>query len=309
MKPRVLVLYYTQSGQLRNILDSITSKITAEVDLAFCEIVPETPWPFPWKPLTFFDAMPETVFRKPAPVKALPADVVSGDWDLVILGYQPWFLHPSQPTTAFLQSEDAKKLLAGKPVITVIGCRNMWLHAEECVKEDLLKIGANLVGNIVLVDTNPNLVSTLTVIRWAFKGIKERTRFLPVAGVQDKDVQDAARFGPIILKHLKDKDWSSLQTALLDADALTLNTGLVLLEQRGMKNFRKWAKYIAAKGGPGDPARAGRVTQFQRLLIVAIFILSPISSLAAGIQRRLKDKKLREAVKYHKQLKYEPGML
>ena len=306
MKPRILVLYYSQSGQLRDILDSLTSQIKEQAEFTFAQIEPVTPFPFPWKPSTFFDAMPETVLQTPGPVKPLPAAVTEKEYDLVLFGYQPWFLHPSQPVTAFLQSEHAQ-ILKGKPVVTVIGSRNMWLNAEEKVKEHFLRIGAQLVGNIVLVDTNPNLVSVLTVIRWAFKGQKERSRFLPAAGVQHEDIKSVSKLGPVILSHLQEHKLDTLQDELLKNGALTLNTGLVLLEKRGMKNFRFWAAYIREKGGPGDPARAGRVTKFKRLLIVAIFILSPISNLTAFIQRQLQKKSLLKDVAYFRQMGYEPG--
>ena len=49
-------------------------------------------------------------------------------FDLVILAYQVWYLAPSGPITAFLKSEAGRRLLHGRPVVTVIACRNMWLH-------------------------------------------------------------------------------------------------------------------------------------------------------------------------------------
>ncbi|XZF15600.1 hypothetical protein ACTHGU_05645 [Chitinophagaceae bacterium MMS25-I14] len=309
MKPRILVLYYSQSGQLRQIIDSLTSEIKDDVILDYAVIEPAQSFPFPWKATSFFDAMPETVQRIPGPVKPLAEDIVQKDYDLVILGYQPWFLHPSQPVTAFLQSESAARLLKGRKVLTVIGCRNMWLNAQECMKEELIRTGAALVGNIVLTDSYPNLVSTLTVIRWAFTGQKERSRFLPPAGVQDADIRATKRFGPVILHHLQNNSTGSLHQDLLSKGAIELKPGLVLLEKRGIKNFRYWAKYIRKKGGPGDPARFGRVTQFKRLLIVAIFILSPISNFTAFIQRQLQKKSLLKDVDYFKGLEYEAGRI
>lgn len=308
MKQRILVLYYSQSGQLRDILDSLISDIHADADFTFAPIEPVTPFPFPWKPLSFFDAMPESVQQLPIPIKPLPKSVTDGEYDLILFGFQPWFLHPSQPINSFLKSNDAA-FLKGNNIVTVIGSRNMWLNAEEKVKEDFLRIGAHLVGNIVFVDTNPNLVSVLTVIRWAFQGQKERSRFLPAAGVQEAEVEGARLFGPIILEHLQGKKLDTLHQKLVDHGALHLNTGLVLLEKRGIKNFRFWAKYIRDKGGPGNPARAGRVNQFQRLLIVAIFILSPISNFTAFLQRQIQKKTLLRDVEYFKKLGFEPGKI
>ncbi len=308
MKPSILVLYYTQTGQLRNILDSIMSDITSVADIDYVSVEPVKPFPFPWKTVPFFDAMPETVQHIPIEIKPLPKEVMDKNYDLVIFGYQPWFLNPSQPITALLKGEFAK-VFNNKPVITVIGCRNMWLHAQEKVKEYLEAANARLVGNIVLNDTNGNLVSLLTVIRWSFKGQKEASGMLPAAGVQDKDIFEAKRFGGTILKHLKEDNLINLQRDLQAQGAVNLLPGLVILERRGIKNFRKWAKFIREKGGPGDPNRIGRLLLFKRLLTVAVFILSPISSLTASIQLIINKNSLLKDVDYFKQLQFEKGRL
>lgn len=302
-KPRILALYYTQSGQLKDILDSLFSEIQSSVEIDYVAIQPLQPFPFPWTATTFFDAMPESVEHLPAPVCPLPNEVFQKEYDLIILGYQPWFLNPSQPITAFLQSDDAR-ILKGKQVITVIGCRNMWLHAQEKVKQYLIKQQAKLVGNICLFDTNTNIISTLTVIRWAFTGQKEAGRWLPAAGVQDKDIQAASRFGKIILTCLQ-QQLNIKHEQLLEEGAIKLDPGLVLLEQRGIKNFRFWSKYIREKGGPGASKRLSRVLLFKRLLIVGIFILSPISSLTAFIKLQLHKKRLSKDVEYFKGVSFE----
>jgi hypothetical protein len=165
------------------------------------------------------------------------------------------------------------------------------------------------VGNIVLTDTNPNLVSLLTVIRWSFKGQKHASGMLPAAGVQDKDIADAGRFGFVIYKHLNADNLIGLQHELLMQKAVLLKPGLVVLEQRGIKNFRKWAKFIRDKGGPGDPNRSGRVLLFKNLLLVAIFILSPVSFLTAKLKQLLKYNSLMRDVEYFKQLLFEKGRL
>ena len=351
-KPRILVIYFSQTGQLRSILDSTLSQVAPQLDLSYAAIEAQTPWPFPWKASSFFDAMPESVVQQPAPVKPLPEAIKKGDYDLIILGWQPWFLHPSQPITAFLQSPDAA-ILSGKPVITVVGSRNMWLNAGEKIKEHLVGLEARLVGSIVFTDSNTNLISLLTIIRWSFSGKREATRWLPQAGVQDSDIRKADRFGAPILEyaqalsearynsqgadsHLQEaypderasdefraemvtleseesnnipQHIPSLHSKLMSLGAIQLNTGLVLLEQRGIKNFRFWAKYIREKGGPGAMERQGRVTNFKRLLITAIFVLSPISSFTAFIQRNLQKKRLLKDVEYFKSLNYEKGRI
>ena len=308
MRPKILVLYYTQTGQLRQILDSILSDVTGIAAIDYVAIEPAKPFPFPWTMLEFLDTMPETVENIPIEIKPLPSSITDKDYDLIIFGYQPWFLNPSQPTTGFLNTEYIK-VFNGKPVVTVVGCRNMWLHAQEKIKDYLHTANAHLVGNIVLSDPHSNIISLLTVIRWSFKGQKEASGMLPAAGVQDKDILEAKRFGNIIYKHLQTDNLIDLQRELLANGAVHLKPGLVILEQRGIKNFRIWAKFIRKKGGPGDPNRAGRLMLFKNLLLVAIFILSPISSFTALIKELIKRSSLLKDVAYFKGLNYEKGKL
>src|SRR5690606_35693197 len=132
---------------------------------------------------------------------------------------------PSQPITGFLRSEEATKLLRDRPVLTVIGCRNMWLNGQEEVKQDLRAAGASLVGNIVLQDDHPNIISTLTVIRWAFTGQKQAAGILPAAGVADHDIRRSSRFGTVIYRHLTENKLQDLQHDLLMSGAINLDPG------------------------------------------------------------------------------------
>jgi hypothetical protein len=297
--PKILVIYFTQTGQLKAIIDNVLAPLQGKADITFEEIVPVTPFPFPWSKQAFYDAMPECVLHRPSAVK--PMKVRADEhFDLVIFAYQPWFLSPSQPITAFLQSEDGKRLLRGKNVITLVGARNMWLNPQERVKQYLHEAGANLVGNVVLVDKHNNLVSVLTVFRWAFKGQKEASGMLPEAGVSSSDIKAATRFGEPIGQALAQNQWNSLQPTLLKLGAVEINPNLVALEARAQKPFRFWAKYIAEKGGPGAPERQGRIKMYRTLLILGIFTLTPITAISAKLAVLFNRKKLEEEVEYHK---------
>jgi len=301
-RPKILVVYYTQTGQLKRIIDNVLAPIRDKADIVFEELVPVEPFPFPWKKQQFYDAMPESVQGTPRAIKPLKVDV-HAHFDLVVLAYQPWFLSPSQPTAAFLQSNEARQLLNGKKVVTLLGSRNMWLNAQEKVKGYLSKAGANLVGNIVLVDTSPNLISVITVLRWAFKGKKEATWLLPPAGVQEKDIAASSRFAAPIAQALEQKSWDDLHPRLLAAQSVDLKPNLVLLEERGVKAFRFWAKFISDKGGPGAASRQGRVSMYRGLLLVGIFVLTPITLLSSLIKLNLNRNALQKEVEYYKSIR------
>lgn len=306
MKPAILVIYYSQSGQLKSIMNRMLAPISEQCAIDFAEIKPVKPFPFPWSAKVFFDCMPESVQQIPEEI--IPLDIPEKKYDLVVLAYQPWFLSPSIPVNSFLRSQQAA-FLKDQKVLTVIGSRNMWLNAQEKVKESLGNLGANLVGNIVFFDRNPNLTSVLTIIRWTFKGQKEATRWMPEAGVQQRDIQNADRFAKPLLTAIQRADFSSLQTELLLKDAVELKPGLIILEKRGITNFRKFSLFILEKGSRGDVNRASRVRLFQRLLFIGVFILSPISNLTAGLISLLRKKTLMQEVDYFKNIAYRKNAI
>lgn len=306
MRPRILIIYYSQTGQLKKIIDQLLSPIAQYCEIEVAEVKPKKPFPFPWTSEVFFDCMPESVQLISEEIE--PIEKPPGSFDLVILGYQPWFLSPSIPINSFLQSKYAG-ILRNQNVLTIIGSRNMWLNAQEKVKQRLLDLEAQLVGNIVFFDRSPNLLSILTIIRWSFKGQKEATRFMPEAGVQQKDIQNADRFGEMILSAMQNQQFSTLHQQLLERDAVELQPGLVVLEKRGIKNFRKFSTFILEKGNRGDIARKSRVVLFKRLLIIGVFILSPISNVTAKLTVLFKKKALEKEVEYFKNIGYKKNAI
>src|SRR5690554_903578 len=246
--------------------------------------------------------MPETVLQIPIDIQGMP-EVFEKDYDLVILGIQPWFLSPSQPVNSFLKSKWSQ-VLKNKPVITVIACRNMWLNAIEKVKGELNKLNAKHVGHIVLEDKHSNITSTLTVIRWMFKGQKEKSKRLPEAGVSKDHILASRRFTLPIQEAVIENNYDHLQEKLLFQNAVSLHPNLIVLEKRGLSQFPKWAKRIRSKGKPGDLKRKPLVTKFKNLLIIAIFVLSPISSLIGKIQALIQRKQLKKDVAYFKSVNY-----
>lgn len=305
---KILVVYFTQSGQMRDIVTALCKDMEGQAEIDYAAIELEQPYPFPWVAYdTFFDAMPESVLGINFPVKPMP-QIKEKDYDLVILGYQPWYLSPSIPFNSFLQSEWAS-VLSGKPVVTIIGCRNMWLNAQEKVKQSLLNLNARLVGNIALDDKNPNITSTLTIVRWMLKGEKAATEKAPEAGVSMQDIQASARFGPTILHWLQGNQQDDLQSKLLEQGAIQLRPNLIVMEGNGARLFPNWAANARKLGLPGDPARQKVLKKFKVTLFISIFILSPISGGLAKLKTLLQKKKIMEDLAYFRQTAYQKGKI
>lgn len=297
----VLVVYYSQTGQLFDILQQLTSTIQSEeVNVTFHEIQPIRTYDFPWKGPEFYDTFPESYLQIPEPLKATPEEVLQKKYDLVILGYQVWFLTPSIPINSFLKTEAAKKLLQDTPVVTVIGCRNMWIMAQEKMKRLLQDCGANLVGNIALVDRNINHVSVITIQHWLFSGKKTRyLGFFPKPGVSEEDIQGAKKFGTPIKKALQLNQFDSLQEQLVSLDAVRIKPFLVTTDSRANVIFSKWAQLIIKKGGPGTPKRQKWLVLFKYYLLFAIWVIAPIVFIVFLLTYIPRLKQIKEEKKYY----------
>lgn len=271
----VLVLYYTQSGQLEDIAKSITNPLAEDksITMTFCEIKMKKPFPFPWDNVSFFDAFPESYLEIPSEIEPIDEAVLNQKYDLIILAYQIWFLSVSIPVNSFLKSSYATKLLKDTPVVTVIGCRNMWIMAHQKLKNHLKNLNAKLVGNIVLVDRAPNLISVITIVEWMFSGEKKKyLGIFPKPGVSESDIKNAEEFGESLHTALTHSDFKNLQQNLIQQNAVEINDFLLKAETKGSKIFSKWAKFIITK----KDSRRLWLKAFNVYLFLAIWIISPI---------------------------------
>jgi hypothetical protein len=299
---KVLVLYYSQTGQLKEIANNCLSPLVNDnsVEVDFVKIETEHQFPFPWTRLTFFNAFPESVYGTPFKLKPIKVDSQK-DYDLVILAYTVWYLNPSIPISSLLQHDDAKRIFEGKKVITLLGSRNMWVLAQERVKGHLKELDADLIGNIVLIDRNKNLVSIITIIRWMFYGKKNPFLGFPRAGIIQEDIESSSKFGEVVLGRLKRNDHRDMQAELNAIGAVDINPSLLILEKRATKLFGMYAGFLSKKGGFYDKGRLGRVSLLSYLLPVGAFILSPITTISSYFISVIKRKELNAEIRYYKQ--------
>jgi hypothetical protein len=301
---KILVLYYSQTGQLTEIVNSVTTELKndREVELTFEKIQPKDPYPFPWTGKQFFQAFPESVKEIPCELNPITCET-NTRFDLVILAYQIWFLSPSIPISSFLKTDEAKKIFNGCPILTIIGCRNMWVMAHERIKEQISKLGGRLVGNIVLIDRAPNLISVVTIIRWLVNGRREGKgvfkKLFPRAGVSQKDVTDSRKYGRDILNALKDGEFNELQKRLVEKKAVEIKPVLVSIEKRGYMMFKIWAKLVLRKGTYNDPNRATLLVFFKYYLFAVIFLVSPLASVIFYLIHLINREKTRKSIRYY----------
>ncbi|WP_294247914.1 dialkylrecorsinol condensing enzyme DarA [uncultured Chryseobacterium sp.] len=275
MKKNILVIYYTQTGQLEEIVKNMARPFedkAEEYEVTYYNIRLKKDFPFPWPSDVFFNTFPESYLQIPSEILPPPAEVLNTKFDLVLFGYQVWYLTPSIPIISFLKSGYAENILKDTPVVTVSGTRNMWMLSQEKLKVYLRDLKAKLVGNIALVDRHDNYTSVLTILRWMTTGKKEKSGMLPAAGVSQEEINGAGKYGTIIEKHFAGNTMDALQPDLVRNGAVEIRAFLVRVEKVGNKIFTVWSNLIIKK----KEKRPLLIKFFKVYLMAAIWIISPI---------------------------------
>jgi len=297
---KVLVVHYSQSGQLSNIVRECTRPLVESDDISvtFENIRPAEDFPFPWPFLTFLDAFPESVYQDPPPIEE-PEVPGNEDFDLVILAYQVWFLSPALPMTAFLQHPIARQLLDGKPVVTLIACRNMWLMAQEDMKKHLTELNACLVGNVAMVDEAGSVLSFFATPLWVLTGRKGPFwgGLIPRAGVSEKDIVAGERFGRRIRDRLRVKGEVS-PDMFRGLAAVRINEGLISSEKTGKRAFRLWGRLLRALGPRGAWQRKPVLIFYSVFLVAMILTVVPAGILIKRLVSPLTRKRIAQQKAY-----------
>ncbi|MGP9824516.1 dialkylresorcinol condensing enzyme [Ectopseudomonas khazarica] len=276
----VLVVHFSQTGQLDRLAQSVCAPLREHdgIEVDFLALEPAEPFPFPWPFLGFFRIFPETVLMKPQPL--LPLAVDSGKrYDLVILAYQVWFLSPSLPCTSFLASAEAASLLKDTPVVTLIGCRNMWLMAQEKVKARLQALGARLVDNVVLTDACGTAASFLATPLWMFTGRQKPYSWVPRAGIDEQELAAASRFGDAMARRLLADQQPIEAPMLAGLGAVKVDEKLIASEKVGNRSFTLWSRLLSALGPQQSRRRGVGLVVYIVFLLCLIVTVVPITAL------------------------------
>lgn len=284
---KILVISYSQTGQLNKVLTQMMRPLEEQTcyEIVYRTIKPTKDYPFPWDFLTFMGVFPEAVALEPCEIEPFEAD--ENVYDVVILAYQVWFLSPSIPTTAFLKSSYAKEKLANTPVITVIGCRNMWIMAQEKVKMLLNAIGAKLIDNIVLVDQGSSLATFITTPRWMLTGKKEAFWGFPKAGISEEEIERASRFAQAIHQGLQNDEEKRFKPLCEGLGAVKVDEKLIRSEKIGTRSFTIWGKLIRAFSKQGEMKRHAFIWLYTLFLVAIIITVVPLNMLIQTLYRKI----------------------
>ena len=300
-KQKILVVHYSQSGQLTEIIQNFIRTFKSKpgvYELFFHTIKPEPEFPFPWTSERFYDAFPESVTETPVKLNLLP-EVLKQRYDLIILGYQVWYLSPSIPISSFLQSNDFKSIAKGTPIFSINGCRNMWYKAYDSIINSIKSVNGNPIGHIVLFDKAQNLISVVTIIYWMLSGKKDKYLGLfPKPGISDKDIFEAEKYGQILEENFITNKLDNVQISIIKAGGVEVIPHLMSMEKKAKRIFQLWASFVQKKGVPQNPARRFRLKLFKYYLLFMIYFVSTIAMLLYYLFYPINAKKIKRNIKH-----------
>lgn len=304
---RILVIYYTQSGDVGRAIQSFTRFLnTPDIELIWECINPKKQYPYPWSFYKFFDVFPECINEEPPDIE-IPKFDLNTKFDLIIIAYQVWFLSPSLPIQAFLKSHYAK-VLENRKVITLIVCRNMWHSASEIVKKMIKKMGGIHIDNVVVTHQGPPLATFITTPRLLLTGKKDKfLGALPPGGVRDEEINALSRFGRQIVNNLWALSNSSHQPLFTGLGAVEVDSRYIIPEIIGRFAYTPWAKLARFFGKPGSWSRRPIIYLFAANLVLALPIVLICSMLFRVLLYPLIHKRIESYVDTLKSPSEVPG--
>lgn len=186
-QPRVLLLYYTYTGQSLRVLEAagevfrgrgceVTKAQIEFTDQRYAEKFSRFPMRRVWPDML---SVLRAQTRGNTGEIRIPDEARNGDYDLVCIGSPTWWRTVSMPMRSFLVSDEARKLLAGKPFAVFVVCRRYWRENFTAVRELAEKQGGRYVDGIHFTYPGDQLRSMLSLTSYLGSG-EYRDRYLGV---------------------------------------------------------------------------------------------------------------------------------
>lgn len=148
-KKRVLIVYYSFSGQTQLLIQRISTGMReAGLDVDIERLVPLKQITFPFRSWpAMFRVMFLSFFRWRVPVR--PVDhLLMERYDCVVLAGPTWSYNPSGPMLYFLDRY-SRDVCGGIKVVPLISCRTYWRTHYKCLLGMLRKVDAEVAEPLV----------------------------------------------------------------------------------------------------------------------------------------------------------------
>jgi menaquinone-dependent protoporphyrinogen IX oxidase len=211
--PRVLLLYYSYTGQARKVLEAAGEVFTqrgCEVSEAAIEFTdPQYAKRFSRFPMR--RVWPDMLSVLPAQKRGAvgqirtPDTVRDGDYDLICIGSPTWWQTVSMPMRSFLKSDEARNLLSGKPFAVFVVCREYWQENQEAVRELAEQQGGTYLDEVHFTYPGDPVRSMLSLTSYLGSG-RYREKYLgmriPKTNVQPDQLEQAKAFATTLADRL-----------------------------------------------------------------------------------------------------------
>jgi menaquinone-dependent protoporphyrinogen IX oxidase len=203
--PRVLLLYYSYTGQSQKVLEAAGEVFrgrgcevrTAAIEFTddkYAEKFSRFPMRRVWPDmLSVLGAQKRNETGK----IRTPDTVRVSDYDLILIGSPTWWDNVSMPLRSFLKSDEARKLLSGKPFAVFVVCRTFWRENLEAVRELAEEQGGRYIDEIHFTYPGDNLRSMLALTSYLGSG-EYRKRYLglrlPPTNIQPEQLEQTRSF-------------------------------------------------------------------------------------------------------------------
>jgi menaquinone-dependent protoporphyrinogen IX oxidase len=212
-RPRVLLLYYTYTGQARKVLEAAGEVFrergcevrTAEIEFTdqryagrFSRFPMRHVWP------DMLSVLPAQTRRATGEIR-IPDEVRNTDYDLICIGSPTWWRTTNMPLRSFLKSDEARKLLSSKPFAAFVVCRRYWRENLNTVRKLGEKRGGRYVGGVHFKYPGGQFRSMLSLTSYLGSG-EYRDRYLgvriPPTNVQPEQLAQTRQFAAALTSQL-----------------------------------------------------------------------------------------------------------
>jgi len=187
IKPRVLFVYYTYTQQSPRVVEAMSDTLRARgcgvthaalefTDRRWADRFTRLPLRHPY--LDILGMLPAQLRGATGEVQ-VPAQAQDGDYDLVCIGSPTWFFRPSIPVRSYLESDAAKRVLAGKRFTAFVVCRRYWSINLNGVRKLGTRHGGEYVDGAHFTFAGGQIRSFLSLISYFATG-ENRDRYLGV---------------------------------------------------------------------------------------------------------------------------------
>lgn len=203
--PRVLLLYYSYTGQARKVLDAAGEAFrergfdvaTAPIEFTdprYAERFSRFPMNHVWR--DFIGMLPAQTFKATGEIRT-PDEVRRTDYDLICIGSPTWWRDVSMPLRSFLKSREARPLLEGTPFAVFVVCRRYWRENLNAVRKLAEKAGGRYEGAVHFGYPGDQVRSMLSLTSYLGSG-EYRDRYLglriPTTNISEAQLQESRRF-------------------------------------------------------------------------------------------------------------------